>query len=217
MDEKLNIYQRLNQVAKNVDYLKKDDVITLKGGSYTAITHDAVTAAVRGELIEQGVKVVPQVEKHWQEEMRTFVDLRVFFVCEDNPSDYIAVTGFGYGDDYGDKGPGKAQSYAIKNIYLKLFMIETGESDESRIPIRGKGLTESILDLSETIHTIKAALGEKDLGVAAEAWFELSKEEKESIWVAPSKGGPFTTKERTIMQSAEFRQAHYGDDNAEHE
>ena len=51
-----------------------------------------------------------------------------------------------------------------------------------------------------------------EVSIAAEAWFELSDDTKSLLWVAPSKGGPFTTAEREIMKTAEFRQAYYGAD-----
>jgi len=31
------------------------------------------------------------------------------------------------------------------------------------------------------------------------------------LWKAPSKGGAFTTEERAIMKSSEFREAYFGD------
>jgi len=51
---------------------------------------------------------------------------------------------------------------------------------------------------------------EENLSCAAEAWFELSEEDQRILWVAPSKGGMFSTRERETMQSTEFKQAHFG-------
>lgn len=65
-----------------------------------------------------------------------------------------------------------------------------------------------------SIDAIKKGIAEDDWPTAAEAWFELSSDEKESIWKAPTKGGVFTIKERDIMKSAEFRKAHYGEEAA---
>ena len=45
---------------------------------------------------------------------------------------------------------------------------------------------------------------------AAEEWFTLDDETKKSLWVAPSKGGVFTTKERDVMKTTAFKQAYYG-------
>lgn len=46
-----------------------------------------------------------------------------------------------------------------------------------------------------------------DLFLAKEAWRELSEEEQRVLWVAPTKGGVFTTKERDVMKSTEWGQA----------
>jgi hypothetical protein len=61
-----------------------------------------------------------------------------------------------------------------------------------------------------TIDTIKNALAVDNLSRAAEAWFELDKETMKTLWVAPSNGGPFTTREREIMKTKEFRESFYG-------
>ena len=41
----------------------------------------------------------------------------------------------------------------------------------------------------------------------AEAWNEISNEDKEALWMAPSKGGVFTTAERAALKSDEFNAA----------
>jgi len=66
-------------------------------------------------------------------------------------------------------------------------------------------------ELAPTIEVIKEALAEGQMYTAAEAWFELSEDEKRGIWAAPSKGGPFTTEEREILKSQEFRLTYYPD------
>lgn len=69
-------------------------------------------------------------------------------------------------------------------------------------------------ELAASIEVITHALDDGDYFRAAEAWFELSDEEKHGLWVAPTKGGPFSTEHREIMKSAEFRKAYYGEDAA---
>jgi hypothetical protein len=65
----------------------------------------------------------------------------------------------------------------------------------------------------DSILAIKAGIANGDLASASEAWAELSNETKEALWKAPSKGGCFTTQEREVMKSSEFRQAHFGEDS----
>jgi hypothetical protein len=62
----------------------------------------------------------------------------------------------------------------------------------------------------DTITVIKESIASGDLSAGCEAWMELSDDEKTSIWVAPSKGGPFTTQEREIIRSTEFKNANGG-------
>jgi len=71
----------------------------------------------------------------------------------------------------------------------------------------------SIIEHCGAISIIKNGIEVEMLADAAEAWFLLSDDEKRSIWVAPTKGGAFTTKEREVIKSTEFRKAYFGDDD----
>ncbi len=51
----------------------------------------------------------------------------------DEPTDRITVRLDAHADDYGDKAPGKALSYATKYAILKVLMLESGENEEGRI------------------------------------------------------------------------------------
>jgi hypothetical protein len=62
--------------------------------------------------------------------------------------------------------------------------------------------------LSEFINEIKIGINKVDYARASYSWSSLSEEDKMTLWKAPSKGGCFTTEERTIMKSPEFRQAY---------
>lgn len=65
----------------------------------------------------------------------------------------------------------------------------------------------------DSILAIKAGISSDDMSSAAEAWFELDQETMRNLWKAPSKGGCFTTKEREIMKSPEFRKAYFGEES----
>ena len=68
----------------------------------------------------------------------------------------------------------------------------------------------AVRELLETIVVIKDGIRDNELSGAAEAWFELTEEEKRALWIAPTKGGIFTTHERGVMKSTEFKQANGG-------
>lgn len=72
--------------------------------------------------------------------------------------------------------------------------------------------TTTMLAYGESIMAIKAAISMGDLSSASEEWFSLDDDIKRRLWKAPSKGGPFTTREREIIHSTEFRTANGGAD-----
>ncbi len=86
-------------------------------------------------------------------------------------------------------------------------------------------LQQAVTALSGSIATIKAGIESGELDKAAEAWYELTDDEQRSIYVAPTmnvKGkrvprpnAPFTTHERDVIHSAEFRKAHFGEGQSE--
>lgn len=137
----LNIYQRINEVMKKVDYVKKDTTVS-GGGSYKAVTHDNVTGLIRPHLVEFGVVIrVEQLSGSLLQLRAPKEDIKmhlymgkyaVDFVNIDNPTDFLRVIFQAHAADTGDKAPGKAASYAVKYALLKTFSIETGENEEGR-------------------------------------------------------------------------------------
>lgn len=141
----MNIFQRLNEVRKAVAYLQKDKQVQGKG--YMAITHDAVTAAVREHLITHGVMLIPSLVRSAMINtgtttakgipfMRYDATYKLSFVNCDEPTDRVEMEIEAHALDDGDKAPGKAMSYATKYAYLKLLSIETGENEEAREPAK---------------------------------------------------------------------------------
>jgi hypothetical protein len=137
----MNIYQRINEARKKVSYARKDKVV--QGQGYMAVTHDAVTAILRNQLIEHGIVIIPNltdssVECIGQTQkgapiIRYAAKYAIDFVNVDDPADRFTINNEAHANDHGDKAPGKATSYATKYAMLKVFSIETGEDDEGRV------------------------------------------------------------------------------------
>jgi len=130
----LNIYQRINAVMHDCDYLQKKQAQQGKG-----IKYDDVMAMIRPLLIRHGIVMVVRqplmeqmgaVEGTKQKIYQGFYELDLVNI--DNPDDKVTQTTFAHGMDGGDKAPGKAQTYAIKILLVKGFGLETGEDEESR-------------------------------------------------------------------------------------
>ena len=73
-----------------------------------------------------------------------------------------------------------------------------------------RSLLGAIASNISSIAAIKEGIALDKMAEAAEEWFTLDDDTKKSLWVAPSKGGVFTTKERDVMKTTEFKQAYYG-------
>ena len=169
MSEK-NIYQRINAVMKEVEYVQKDGAINGGGASYKAVTHDQVTSVIRKSMVTHGIVV--QVEQLKSEmiikrdveagvKMHLYSgDYAVSFINIDNGTDRLTATINAHANDNGDKAPGKAASYAVKYAMLKTFTLETGESDESRsfeepdFSVEQKERFDEILDLKQALNFI---------------------------------------------------------------
>lgn len=136
-----NIFQRINEVRKLAAYVVKDQPVNK--GQFKVVTHDQVTALLRPALIEHGIVVqVSEVSSAvvltgmkaatGAEYVRFEGNYKIEFVNIDDPKDRTEMVLTAHAVDPGDKAPGKAISYAKKYAELKLFDIESGESDESR-------------------------------------------------------------------------------------
>lgn len=146
----LNIHQRILQVYKEVQTVDKNGKINLPGeGSYKAVNHDDVAALLHMPLANFGILPIPtqSTSKITQWESEKFYNgkpsgkkmnfmfettVSVKFVNADDPSDFIESSATAYAIDSSDKAPGKAYSYAVKTIMLKVFMLESRDNEESR-------------------------------------------------------------------------------------
>jgi hypothetical protein len=128
MELSLNIFQRILGVMRELSYVQKGS--KLVNGLYSYASHDQVTAALHPYFTQFGIVAVPTVEECMQEGNRTKVRIAVTFINTDTPTDNFTVHSVGYGVDPGDKGPGKAFSYAFKYALLKTFMLETGDDPD---------------------------------------------------------------------------------------
>lgn len=123
-----NIYQRILAVMEEVSYVQKEDKRV--NNQYRFVSHDSVTSILHPQFVKHGIVVIPTVLSYKQDVNRTEVELQVEFINADEPKDRISIKSIGYGIDQGDKGPGKAVSYAYKYALLKTFCLETGDDPE---------------------------------------------------------------------------------------
>ncbi len=132
----MNIYQRLNEIKKEIKYIKKDTTVQ----SYKALSHDMVTASTRELFIKHGVICFPSLKsKEWipasgdAKQGRYDAIYIIAFISIDDPKDMFTIEVGSQGLDSQDKAPGKTISMAKKIAVLKVLDLESGDSEESRI------------------------------------------------------------------------------------
>jgi len=147
MSNPLNIYQRINNVMKAVQYVQKDSSVSGGGANYKAVSHDQVVSVARQSLVDNGIMIFPnQVSGEFlvKRDLSATPPVKmglysgtyeINFVNIDDGSDKITATIEAHANDNGDKAPGKALSYATKSAILKVLSLETGENDESRADV----------------------------------------------------------------------------------
>lgn len=214
-DMSLNIYQRISNVMKEVRYIQKNASINGGGASYKAVTHDEVVANVRPALIEHGIMMFPNLiysevidgkTATGKAKIRYQAAYEINFVNIDDGADRVTIVIESHADDNGDKAPGKALSYATKYAILKLFCIETGENDETRM-FQQEETKESRKALEPTAAAIVEALANDDASTVLECWDECSEYEKELMWLAKTKGGFFTMQEKQKIRDYQMQRS----------
>lgn len=161
----MKLLESINEVRKAISYIQKDKAVSTGGGSYKAVTHDAVTAMVREHMVKFGIVSWPnlidsamhqpfqiegeKVNKQWRYE----ATYDFTFANVEDATDSLVIRIQAHAMDNADKAPGKALSYAKKYAMLKLFEIETGESEESRY--NPEGLDDA--ELAEYLDSISSA------------------------------------------------------------
>jgi len=148
--------------------------------------------------------------------------------------DYFAVSLIGHMNDRSEWSIGEASPKNSKNNYyyamaekrakdrviLKLlglhaYIYSEEEADEFKeaAPVGEDHLRlaehyGAVREYWDTIATMKIAHRDGDPSQFAEAWIDLPNDQvKEALWVAPSKGGIFTTEERAYLKSNEVNEA----------
>lgn len=144
MNEK-NIYQRIQAVSDEVKNISKAMTVGTGNYSYKAVSDTDVTLAVKKAELKHGLVSIPvkqelinseiirTVDKDGKDKL-TFVDtikMTLRIVNVDNPSETVEVESFGKGVDSGDKGLGKASTYARKYSLLNAYKIASGEDPDA--------------------------------------------------------------------------------------
>jgi hypothetical protein len=166
-----NIYEKILEVMKSIEYLSKDDHVKFNNTNYKAMSEEKVTTTVRKELIKQGLVVFPVEQTVVKEGNITTTNTTYKMVNTENPEEFVFLASSGQGSDTQDKGVGKAMTYSFKYMLLRTFAIPTGEdpdkvasdqiSDEEDIAYIKSKLEDSEIEVEKFLFSMSSKFGRK--------------------------------------------------------
>ncbi|MGL5718821.1 MAG: ERF family protein [Paraclostridium sp.] len=139
----MNLWEKIANISAEIENIQKDDSVGFGNNAYKAISIEKVVKTVGEKMNKYGVVIYPiqqqynrtdekVVKKDGTEGINRISDVNVTYqvVNIHNPQEAMVTVASGTGVDTQDKGIGKAQTYAYKNMLLKLFAIPTGDDTD---------------------------------------------------------------------------------------
>ena len=154
----MNIYEKLLKIKESVEYLKKAQ----KGQQYDFVSSSQVIAALRAKMNEEKLLLVPDVEDakfstiiektsakgNPTVDLLTEIFISFKWINAENPEETLTIKWYGQGvDTSGEKGVGKAYTYAEKYFLLKFFNIPTDKDDPDLFGQKHKRKTKNTDDI----------------------------------------------------------------------
>lgn len=197
-EKKPNLYQKIQAVSNEIRNIEKGLTVGSGSYSYKAVGDLDVTLAVKDAETKHGIISIPIKQQLVNSEIvrtikkdniegLTYVDtikMTVRIIDVDFPSDFIEIESFGKGIDSGDKGLGKASTYARKYALLNAYKIATGEDPDSEKSKETTVLTEDLM--LDAIKEVCLKDNEKQTNIllhfAVNSLDQLSKEQKKIVY-----------------------------------
>lgn len=183
MEQKMNIYQKIQAVSDEVRNVEKNISVGGQGG-YKAVAdidvlmkvkeaekkHGLVSIPVKQELVKS--EIVRTVGQGGYEKINyaDIVKMTLRIVNIENPAEFVEVESFGRGLDAGDKGFGKASTYARKYALLNAYKIATGQDpdeqkSEQQVALSQNDIRDKVMDyLMQNVPYTQSVLSYYSLG-----------------------------------------------------
>jgi len=146
------IVKKINEIMQEVGYLKKDMKVDMGGkGSYNAVSERKVLQKIRPLLVEKGLMILPIEVTHFERFGSITMLGMKYHVLDSEDNETMLMASIGQGASSGDKGANSAMTYAMKNLILKMFLLESGDDPEAVGDVKHDKETEKNSDLAKKL------------------------------------------------------------------
>lgn len=141
----MNVFQKMAAIQAEMPVVAKNlEVQATKNQSYKAVSERDVLDAVKkleekyrvysypaSRSIIESKALTEQTQYGAKTKFMLRIQVSYRFMNIDDPDDYLDVVSYGDGIDSGDKGTGKAMTYADKYALMKAYKISTGDDPDA--------------------------------------------------------------------------------------
>ena len=128
-------------VMLEVEGIEKNSMIGTGSYAYKGVKDQDVKRLIGKSMAKHGlcilpIGITPRLEVHrWDEngkqKMSVFTEVDTRYLLKHVSGESQEVVGYGHGIDSQDKGSAKATTFALKNLLLYLFLIPTGDIEDT--------------------------------------------------------------------------------------
>ncbi len=140
-----NLAKAILGVMKDVKGIEKSMTVGSGNYSYKGVSDKGVKEVYNKSMIKHGPCILPlKVQditdiNRWEEtnqygtkqKLQVFTKVKTEYLLLHSSGESQQIAGYGHGIDSGDKGAGKATTYALRYALLYTFMTPTGKIDDS--------------------------------------------------------------------------------------
>lgn len=151
MESNINLAKAIISVMQEVKGIEKKSIIGTGDNQYKGISDRDVKKIIGDAMAKNGLCILPleinsklKIDR-WDEEdtyskstpkakkskQSVFTEVEPKYLLLHVSGESQVITGYGHGIDSQDKGAGKATTYALKYTLLYLFLVPTGEIDDT--------------------------------------------------------------------------------------
>lgn len=136
---KTELFKAVNKVMQQAKGVAKNSTVGFGKSAYKGVNDMDVKELLQPLMAENGLSIFPvdyetnSKLETWEEagkmKSKHFIEVKATYLLCHSSGETIEIKGMGQGIDSGDKAPGKALTYALKNALLYTFLIPAGLDD----------------------------------------------------------------------------------------